>query len=69
MANTYLLSDEAKRYLCCYYQILDGMIQSVSAAIGGAPGPDRTAGGKGASAQVFSIISRFSTNARENLFL
>ena len=32
MANTYLLSDEAKRYLCCYYQILDGMIQSVSAA-------------------------------------
>ena len=32
MANTYLLSDEAKRYLCCYYQILDGMIQGVSAA-------------------------------------
>ena len=32
MANTFLLSDEAKRYLCCYYQILDGMIQGVSAA-------------------------------------
>ena len=32
MANTYLLSEEAKRYLCCYYQILDEMIQSVSAA-------------------------------------
>ena len=32
MANTYLLSDEAKRYLCCCYQILDGMIQGVSAA-------------------------------------
>ena len=32
MANTYLLSDEAKRYLCCYYQILDGMIQGISAA-------------------------------------
>ena len=32
MANTYLLSDEAKRYLCCYYQILDEMIQGVSAA-------------------------------------
>ena len=32
MANTYLLSDESKRYLCCYYQILDEMIQGVSAA-------------------------------------
>ena len=32
MANTYLLSDESKRYLCCYYQILDGMIQGISAA-------------------------------------
>ena len=32
MANTFLLSDEAKSYLCCYYQILDGMIQGVSAA-------------------------------------
>lgn len=32
MANTYLLSDEAKRYLCCYYQILDDMIQGISAA-------------------------------------
>ena len=27
-----MLSDGAKRYLCCYSQILDGMIQSVSAA-------------------------------------
>ena len=32
MANTYLLSDEAKRDLCCYYQILDEMIQGISAA-------------------------------------
>ena len=32
MANTYLLSDESKHYLCCYYQILDEMIQGVSAA-------------------------------------
>ena len=32
MANTYLLSEEATRYLCCYYQILDEMIQGVSAA-------------------------------------
>ena len=32
MANTYLFSDEAKRYLCCYYQILDEMIQNISAA-------------------------------------
>lgn len=32
MANTYLLSDGAKRYLCCYYQILDEMIQGVTAA-------------------------------------
>ena len=32
MANTYLLSDEAKRYLCRYYQILDEMIQGISAA-------------------------------------
>lgn len=32
MANTYLLSDGAKRYLCCYYQILDEMIQGVTTA-------------------------------------
>ena len=32
MANTYLLSDESKRYLCCYYQILDDMIQGISSA-------------------------------------
>ena len=32
MANTYLLSDESKRYLCCYYQILDEMVQGISAA-------------------------------------
>lgn len=32
MANTYLLSDESKQYLCCYYQILDEMIQGISAA-------------------------------------
>ena len=32
MANTYLLSDESKRYLCCYHQILDEMIQGISAA-------------------------------------
>ena len=32
MANTYLLSDEAKRYLCCSYQILDEMVQGISTA-------------------------------------
>lgn len=32
MANTYLLSDGAKRYLCCYYQILDEMIQDITTA-------------------------------------
>lgn len=32
MTNTYLLSDESKRYLCCYHQILDEMIQGISAA-------------------------------------
>lgn len=32
MANTYLLSDGAKRYLCCYYQILDEMIQGITTA-------------------------------------
>lgn len=30
MANTYLLSDESKHYLCCYYQILDEMIQGIT---------------------------------------
>ena len=32
MANTYLLSDESKHYLCCYYQILDEMIQGSTTA-------------------------------------
>lgn len=32
MANTYLLTSGAKRYLCCYYQILDEMIQGVTTA-------------------------------------
>lgn len=32
MANTYLLSDESKQYLCCYYQILDEMIQGITTA-------------------------------------
>lgn len=32
MANTYLLTDRAKRYLCCYYQILDEMIQGITTA-------------------------------------
>lgn len=32
MANTYLLSDQSKHYLCCYYQILDGMIQGITTA-------------------------------------
>ena len=32
MANTYLLSDPSKRYLCCYYQILDEMIQAITTA-------------------------------------
>lgn len=32
MANTYLLSDESKHYLCCYYQILDEMIQGITTA-------------------------------------
>ena len=32
MANTYLLSDPSKRYLCCYYQILDAMIQGITTA-------------------------------------
>ncbi len=32
MANTYLLSDPSKRYLCCYHQILDEMIQGITTA-------------------------------------
>lgn len=32
MANTYLFSDPSKRYLCCYYQILDEMIQGITTA-------------------------------------
>lgn len=32
MASTYLLSDESKHYLCCYYQILDEMIQGITTA-------------------------------------
>ena len=32
MANTYLLSEQSKRYLCCYYQILDEMVQGVTTA-------------------------------------
>lgn len=32
MANTYLLTSAAKRYLCCYYQILDEMIQGITTA-------------------------------------
>lgn len=32
MANTYLLSDASKHYLCCYYKILDEMIQGITTA-------------------------------------
>lgn len=32
MANTYLLSEQSKRYLCCYYQILDEMVQGITTA-------------------------------------
>lgn len=32
MKNTCLLSADAKTYLCCYYQILDEMIQSMTTA-------------------------------------
>lgn len=32
MANTCLLSDQSKHYLCCYYQILDEMIQAITTA-------------------------------------
>lgn len=32
MASTYLLTDQSKHYLCCYYQILDEMIQGITTA-------------------------------------
>lgn len=32
MANTCLLSDKSKHYLCCYHQILDEMIQGITTA-------------------------------------
>lgn len=32
MANTCLLSDESKHYLCCYHQILDEMVQGITTA-------------------------------------
>lgn len=32
MENTSLLSEASKRYLCCYYQLLDRMIQGVTTA-------------------------------------
>ena len=32
MKNTCLLSEDAKTYLCCFYQILDEMIQSMTTA-------------------------------------
>ena len=32
MAATYLLTDQSKHYLCCYYQILDEMIQGITTA-------------------------------------
>lgn len=32
MKNTCLLSQDAKNYLCCYYQTLDGMIQAMTTA-------------------------------------
>lgn len=32
MATTCLLSDQSKHYLCCYYQILDEMIQRITTA-------------------------------------
>lgn len=32
MKNTCLLSEDAKTYLCCYHQLLDGMIQSMTTA-------------------------------------
>ena len=33
MKNTCLLSQDAKTYLCCFYQTLDGMIQGMTAAV------------------------------------
>lgn len=32
MKNTCLLSQDAKTYLCCYYQTLDGMVQTMTTA-------------------------------------
>ena len=32
MKNTCLLSEDSKTYLCCFYQILDEMIQSMTTA-------------------------------------
>ncbi len=32
MKNTCLLSQDAKTYLCCFYQTLDGMVQGMTAA-------------------------------------
>ena len=32
MENTSLLSEASKRYLCCYYQLLDEMAQTVMTA-------------------------------------
>lgn len=32
MKNTCLLSQDAKKYLCCYYQTLDGMVQAMTTA-------------------------------------
>lgn len=32
MINTCLLSEDAKTYLCCFYQILDGMVQGMTTA-------------------------------------
>ena len=32
MKNTCLLSEDSKTYLCCFYQTLDGMVQSMTTA-------------------------------------
>ena len=32
MKNTCLLSQDAKTYLCCFYQTLDGMVQGMTTA-------------------------------------
>lgn len=32
MKNTCLLSEDSKNYLCCFYQILDGMVQGMTTA-------------------------------------